>query len=375
MVGYLTLTRHQAEQWQQGHPKEPGDPLTDMHLDYFTHYLPEEVVALLAVDADKIIGRILLAHSDILVDGTSQRFLIGQDLLVRDEYRRQAVGIQILARVLKLGRPYIAASVSAEMAQIFDAWRGFSKVDASPVYSVGIDLYGVVRTTRLALQRQHADGKTVSRFDTLRALLQRARTALQLRAREPRGFSLLPPTEAESVLDKVADAVRFRVQIPWNRNQLVRAIRGTSGDCRAFIFRTESAPRAMPRLVTIYLKCATVSIFGASDMRRITTAHLNEVFPPLDDAATARFVLGSVAREAAGRGASIIFVSATTPVLEAACAEFDLAFRKSVYVTTVGLDSGSARVVSDPANWWCRAINENQFEESYSPIVHGGVLV
>lgn len=367
MLEYSILTRHEAERWQETHARDAGDPLSDMHLDDLARYAPDETVAILATDGGRIVGRILLAHSDVLVDGTPRRFLVGRNLLVREEYRRHAVGIQLLARVMRLGKPYIAASVSAEMGRIFDAWRNFHRVDATPVYALGLDRYGVARTTRLALQQLHAAGKRVALLDTVRGVLARAWRALGTLIMVPGGFARLPADEAEAALESIARTRRFRVQIPWHRDTVVAALRRGTGNCRAAVFRDRRSSCAPARLLTLYFRTIEGGVYSVRDVRQLRVAYLNEVFPPLDDDRTARYAVGLAAREARSAGAGILFVCAATPALERACAGLDLAMRRSIYVTPAGLDPAAATAVVEPGNWWCRAVNENQFEESYAP--------
>jgi hypothetical protein len=80
----------------------------------------------------------------------------------------------------------------------------------------------------------------------------------------------------------------------------------------------------------------------------------------------AHAVIAAAARNLRARGADVVELYAETDLLASACRNLGLlrSLEKSMQIATSGVGADLARDLGDPGQWWCRAINEEQFEES-----------
>jgi hypothetical protein len=350
---------------------EPEDPFEKPATAYMEGYAPDEVVAVVAEDNGNFVGRTLLAHTDILVGDRLQRCAVGANLWAEKTYRKRAVGIKILWKVLDLGFSYVGADSSADSRRLFERAMQFHRVDDSPVYGAGIDLGGAVRMSRLSIQAKRGGGVGLSQLGhaaTLaRMLLGRRRLLGGLRP----GWTVVSPGEAASLLSEVASLREDRrVYLPWNRSLLVAALHGERADVCAWVLSKGGDGPGGALLVSMYMGGQTLGLWRRRDVRTVRVARLAEAFPPVEDEDTARHVISFVARQAEQRGASTLFVYAMTAGLELACRRLGLSrlSEKTVFIAPGDLDDKVAAKLSDSRRWWCRAINENQFEEAYQPL-------
>lgn len=364
MIHCLTLSKRAADEWQRIHPPSAGDPLSNLYTQGNAQYADDDTVALVAVDGDRPVGKVVVRYTDLLVNGRWQRCQVPGDLFVAEAYRSKAVGMLILLELLRAKRPLIASGVSQAAAQIYDRLPQFHRVDSSPMYLIGLDFSGSVRVGRLAAQRDAAPGAK-SHLHTLVSVLSSLRMTWRVQRTRDDAFEVLEPTEAVRQLDSVADAAHFCVQVPWSRTRLAQAIGGQEPNHRAWVLRERESGKCW--LMTVYGRPERVSLVTPRDVREVHVAALTEVFPPVDDFALARFFVRQAARGAAEMGATLLFVCAATRALEEACTIEGMPHLadKSVYVCPNGADAETASALIDPSNWWCRARSEEQFREAY----------
>jgi GNAT superfamily N-acetyltransferase len=369
MIRCLPLSKQDADQWQRRHPPTDGDPLSDLYKRGNDRYGDEDIVAIVALDGETPIGKVVLGYSDVLVNDTWLRCLVPGGLYVTDAYRSKAVGMMLLLELLKTRRPLIASGVSAAAAEIYDRLPQFHRVDATPMYLIGLNLAGSVRVGRLVAQRA---GGGASRIGTLACVVSQVRASMRTRSWQDASFVVLAPDLAVQWLENTASLKRYPVQLPWSRAVLTQSIRSQELRHRSWVLRDGTGALC---LMDMYLRTERLTLLRSSNLREVLVATLTEVFPPVSNRHLARYVLSEAARRAAAMGATLLFVCASTPELAEACQSFGHPHMadKSVYVCPNGLDEKTARILKDPSMWWCRARSEEQFRESYigSAIVAG----
>jgi len=206
-----------------------------------------------------------------------------------------------------------------------------------------------------------------------------ARLSMLLRAwRQGRGFAgagrsalrIIPPRDAVQALEQCLAAPRAEVQLPWKRALLESALAGSDPNRGAWLVERASA-RAGPWLVTLYRQERILGRRADGAVNSVVEAHLNEVYPPLDDRTPIADLLAFAAARAAEMHSDVLQIHALTPAIERICRDRGLGSRmtKSIYIAADGVDAGTRRLLRDPKRWWCRAFNENQFEE----ILVGGI--
>ena len=72
-----------------------------------------DVVAVVAFDGPRIVGKLLIRYGLLPFDDASIRLACAQDLLVAAEYRGQGIGRAILERSTAIGVPQIHSGLSA----------------------------------------------------------------------------------------------------------------------------------------------------------------------------------------------------------------------------------------------------------------------
>ncbi len=364
MVKYKKLSLSEAQDWQAKHPVVPGEELTNLYLNNASNYRSDEVVAILGLVEERIVGRLLLGYTDLLINGQLTRCVVGQWLLVEEAYRSEKVGLGLLITGMRLGMPYIAASVSASAFEIFDKWRQFLRIDASPVYPVGVDFPALVRTIRLAGQHYDATQTTDKPAGWKVALtMWQARNSLRSAAKKNNSLEPIAPADADALLDEIASAAPPTIRIPWDREKLRRGLRGEEENFHAWVVRRHGAPH----LVSIYTREHTAGMLRSSDVRTVTLAEMTEVYPPVHDEEAAFDFASFGFAKAQEIGASLLFLYAMTPAWRHTCKRLGLVglTEKTVFIVPAGVEKPVAELLGDPENWWCRARNEIQFEEAY----------
>lgn len=328
---------------------------------------PDAVRAIAAFDGDRVVGRLNIVYTDLLVDGQRlQRCAVGADFFVLDEYRDRGVGLSIMLKALKLGLPFIESGVSGPMQKILDSWKQFVLIDASPMFQVALDRAGLVQVAKWDLyQDGSAKGfwsEMCSKASLLKRAWQQRRRVLHVR----RDVSPVPSEDHATAVANTLRALDATVQLPWNREVLQTSLAGLDPNRGAWLVQSAHGPRG-PWLLTLYRQERVLGRAPDGSARSIREAHLNEIFPPLHEDAPTEALLGFALDRAASMGANVLHIHALSPAIEHACRRLGLDSRmtKSIYIATTGVDAATKARLSDRASWWCRAFNENQFEEVF----------
>ena len=351
------MTRSEAIDWQQRNPVRPGDPLSDLCLSYYEFCAMDDTVAVVAFDGEHMVGRNLVFLCNILVNGEPLKCAVSHNLYVDEAYRSKAVGTFIKMHVLKLGYPQISSGLSGAQKQVLDKWNAYQRVEDAKIYSMPLDFNGIVRLSRLAYYRAIDNGAS-----HLPALMRSLVNAVAIKPRLS-SATLVDALDAETArekLDGVLDDCRFNVQLPWNRSKLRAAISGQLNNMKAWVVPIAG----QLRLITIYLKYREARVLGNA-ARTLCEAHVNEVFPPVAQADEVRQVIKFCARQMQACQASILQVHALNEVMADSCQHLKLNtfLEKTVYIAPNKAAPDIAAIITDRQNWWCRAINEDQFEE------------
>lgn len=363
MIRYQYITRQEAVEWQARTPLDPHDPLTDFRLSDHQRSDPDELVAVIATNDGKVIGRNFLFHCPILVGGNSVDCIISHNLFVAPEYRPKGIGTYVKMYVLKLGYPQISSGVSPAMQKVQDTWRAYAKIDSTPAFAIPVDALGMLRVARLVSSAPSDDSPKDG--STIRSMMQQLRARAGLAWPVNRHLSAYPGRQAAELLDQVLEAERFPVQIPWNRDLIRTQLLNDKGNPKAWVVSVPTSSTGTTHyLITGYLIPRTTRTLGTRTTK-ITELHINEIFPPVRDAVTAALLLGFAAQKGRKIGASIVQLYATTKALKLACIEGGLRsfHSKHVYIAPNTNNPKALELLRDPSNWWCRAINETQFEE------------
>jgi hypothetical protein len=369
-INYLILNKRDAKEWQKNHPADDQVPLSNIYNHRWSQYKDDDLVAIIATEKDKIIGMISLGYCDIFVNGEIKRFLISGGFYVLEEYRNQSVGIRILGKILKLDMPYIASGLSGPMSGILDNWRSFHKVDVSSVFGVGTSFFGTVRLGRLALNKQFEQNKSLNPLQVFLTLAKQWLIRLRL-LNSP--VTALGHEEAVTRLDEVLSSWQAKIQVPWNRKKLSDSLRNDPhGNDYSWMVSHNISGTEKLNLISINLRKVEASVMNTRDIRVLTTARLLEIFPPVEDEQVARDLIAFAYAKAKKLKADILFCFAMTTSLNAACNKMDMynGFNKSVYVGLNRVETDYHRLIIDPDAWWCRAENEDQFEESIFTSLH-----
>lgn len=365
MIRYDYFTRRQALEWQGRTAVDSADPLTDIHAGYFTYCDPEQLVGIGAWDGERMVGRNLFFHCPIAVTGSYVECVVTNNLFVAPLYRPKGIGTYLKMYVLKLGYPQISSGVSPSMQKVYDAWSAYRRIDAAKTYSVAADAFGVLRVARIAAERNDTGNDGARDGSVARGAFERTRASLRLMLNARQPVRVLDPDAAIGALDTVLLSARRPIQVPWNRLVLRDALRGRHGRMSAWIIEL---PGGRLQFVSAYRKDRQVRTIG-SRQTMMTELLFNEAWPPAEDDEVALACIAFVLRQARQLGASVVQVDAMTPALARICEKFgfDCFYRKRVYIAPNTRDVDLAAILSDPSNWWCRGINENEFEEIALP--------
>ncbi len=367
MIQYRYLTLQQAQQWQALHPADTANPLSDFHLEHFNHLHSEDVIAVIALDENEIVGRNLLSYCEISVAGEPINCIVSQRVYVKEEYRTKGVGVYVKMHLLRLGLPQLSSSVSAAMQKVYDSWGEYHRVDDSPIHSIPLTTASFLRDCRLDYYAQISNGENTGWLFLARHMLHKIKAATRL-SLLPSGQAgkLLNGTEACSALEEIVNLQKLPIYTPWDKKKIKSALAGSEQGMKAWVYKTSNQNKTTPYLLTAYIKYKATRVVG-NQREKLKELHVNEIFPPVENKSDAIKIIHFVRKLAKTLSFDTVHIYAMTSELQQACHQLQLAsfYNKSVYIVLRGVNEAQASLLIDPNNWWCRAINEEQFEESY----------
>ncbi len=379
-IEYRLITRRDTETGQPSAPAPGADPpaasiprsgvqASDRALSAIRcvqDIRPDEVCGIVALDGDKTVARISLVYTQILIDGRLQKCAVGSNFFVDQDYRNRAVGLSILLKALTLGVPYIEASVSGQMLKILEKFQKFKRVDQSQVFQVPVDRAGIVQMARWDLYNPKNQGSGYIADKLLKARivgsLWRQRRSIARAA-----STAIRVIGADQALEYCRDhfrKARFRVQLPWTVAGLRRALSGDDPNHAAWLVNVGDDG---PWLVSLYRRERVLGYDDTGQPRILLEAHLNEIYPPPCSVASVPPLLSFALKHAANMAACVLHIHATAPAIIEACEQSGLRSRtkKSIFIAPIGVDDAAHTILGDAGNWWCRAVSEDQFEESF----------
>lgn len=368
MIYYHTLRKSDLFDGSTIEKVDAEDPFNQSSLKYLKEYDRSEIVAIIATDNGRLVGRIFLAYADVMVNGRLLRCTVGENLYVQESYRKKAVGLKLLKNAINLGNPYIAASVSADLYPVLEVSKWFHRIDASPVYLLGLDIGGTFRVARLALQEEEKRLKRVTtKIHLLSVLARKLFSLYRMRLPGRKQLKVLTPELALIRLESMVILRDKKTYIPWNRSVITNSLFGKDHKRHSWVVALEVGSITCYHFVSLYMDQQNLSLIHSQDIRRIQIARLSEVFPPITNVHVGHRVLEFAAERARHLGASLLFVYAIEDILNQACQkmELDTLLDKRIFLSPGELDDELSSIITKPHNWWCRGINESQFEEAY----------
>ncbi|MEZ5620489.1 MAG: GNAT family N-acetyltransferase [Burkholderiaceae bacterium] len=323
-----------------------------------------DVVAVVAFDGPRIVGKLLIRYGLLPFDDASIRLACAQDLLVAAEYRGQGIGRAILERSTAIGVPQIHSGLSAMSAPMIER-LGFPSIDRTQAYQATLSAKGLLRRLRTDLDTAEV-GSMPSRIGASGRLLA-AQIGRSGRLRQNRSrVRTLDAERAVAKLDAVLEWRERRFQVPWNRGKLVHALRGQHAGMLAWVVFDGDEAAAQHRLATAYHYPREIRAPYTNRTMALSEWRVNEVYPPVRDAGAARRIVAAVVGRLAQHGADVAEVFAATPEMAQGCRDLELesSICKSMYLVPSGVDADLGRSLTTPDQWWCRALNEVQYEES-----------
>jgi hypothetical protein len=235
------------------------------------------------------------------------------------------------------------------------------------MFQVALDRPGLLQIAKWDFYEQQSSGGFWVDKLTKLSLLHRGWRQKQNLSNPRRGMlKVLPERDAAAAFDRCLTTARAAVQLPWNRELLELALAGSDPNRGAWLVECADE-RSGLWLVTLYRQERILGQNPDSTTRSVREAHLNEIYPPVDERAPIAALLAFAVDRATEMGTNVLQIHAMTPAIEQFCRGLGLRSRmaKSIYIAADGVDAATRRLLSDPANWWCRAFNENQFEEIF----------
>lgn len=317
----------------------------------------DEHVALFALYEGRLAGWMWFTYGIFSDNGVAVRAAAAQNLYTIENYRGLGVGTSLIDASCRCPMYCVYSGISAAAMPLY-LKLGFSFFDEWPIYRLPLGGWGVVRNWR----SDYYEGKN-GISGALRALRRvRGERERVIRERSAGWVSL----DGEKVADTLCEIARYRhrrFQVPWNLDAVDAAARGHDESMYAFVLENSGGER---RYASIYVREEEVRIPLTGRRVAFRDGHLNEIYPPVEDAGTARALVAELARLARARGLGCLSIYASTPALEEVLTAWGLRRqqRRILTVKPPVLDPQRPAPVQLAENWWCRALNEEQVEET-----------
>lgn len=342
-------------------------PYGNLRLESAARVRGDEAVAIVALDRSVIVGKILLRYASIPFEEGILRLALGQDMLVSPDYRGRGIGTALIEKSLEVEAPTIHSGLSGLSRPLFEKFA-LPSIDRSQAYQLPLSWKGFLRAVRDsgALARESrsgfsAPGQLVHDSRTWRSQLHRTRSLASSMSRP------LCETDALAALSEILSPRVRRFQIPWNLTKLRAGLANVDSDFCAIVTDVTTASKSQRFLITAYRYPRKIRLPFTKTQRPLDEWRVNEIYPPVVDSSLGQVAVASIATRLAQRGADVMEIFCHTAELELACA--DLGLRKSLTKSMLLVPPRSykpelACLICNPNEWWCRAMNEEQFEES-----------
>lgn len=328
------------------------------------NWKPADRIILVALDDGRPAGYVKFTYGHVTRHGQSMRVAAAQDLFTHPDYRGRGIGSGLISKSLEIGMPCLYSGISGQAMPLYRK-LGFTFIDCAPVYQLPLRLRAIVREWRAWLYHMQDDAEMREK-SALRALRMTLRARRNLLRVSAPAWRQLEMKEAVHEVRKMARVQSRMFQIPWSIDLLLSALNGDVRHMHAAVFTERFVAGGSCRLVTIYRQAANVRIPMTRRHLKLADGHLNEIYPPITDFASALGVLSAAARYAKDLGLDNMSIYAMTDQLRSACEHVGLvsSAAKSVAIQPLGLSEALALEIVRPENWWCRMANEEQLEEA-----------
>lgn len=314
----------------------------------------DEQLALLALRGGEVAGWMWFTYGWFSDNGTHVRVASAQNHFTYDKFRGLGIGTAIVVETLRLPMHCVFSGPSGAAMGIHTR-LGVRFFDQWPIFRLPLNALGIARNWRGELYSRHM-GRVKSLLH-VRAGMNAALGAATAT------WHVIAGSEVASALERVASYRHRRFQLPWNLDAIDLAARDKDDSMCAFVLQNSTGRQ---HYCSIYVREESVRLPFSTRSAQFLDGHLNEIYPPIEDAETARSVIAVLARIARQRGLGCLSIYASTPALRTVLEQYDLRQQghRMVAVIPPVLDPDNPQPVEISENWWCRALNEDQVEET-----------
>ena len=364
-IRYALLTKKQANQLDPLRYNPTIAEFANLRLNRTNSLEENDTVAVVAFDGERIVGKILFGYGWLPFDNTSIRLALAlaQDLLVSEEYRGRGIGLAILQKSTEIKVPQIHSGLSGMALPLIEK-LGFLSIDRTPSYQLALSAKGLLRLIRADFHA-HATGALPAIRIAIRSALSQFTQHKRLISNRS-GAVTLSAAEAIRQLPFLTAHRERRFQIPWNNSKLIAGVKGVDKGFAAWVISVGNMKEPRNHLVTAYLFERHIRIPLTNRLVPLSEWRVNEIYPPVKDHDTTRRLIPGISANLSKIGADVMELFAPTEALVSACTALGLvqSIHKSMLLVPSGVSDDLKSDLLEPSQWWCRALNENQFEES-----------
>lgn len=363
MVEYVFLNSEEASVFVSNHPADEKDSATMINLSACKNAKKDDIICIAAVDKGCVIGRMLFTYGFIADGNKPLRVAAAQALMVSKKRQGEGIGGRLIKKSLEINILCIHSGLSGAAIPLFKK-LGFSFIDDSPVFQAPLSMLGVFKDAR---HRFYAMKKNNIR-DLFTAFFKSMSIWKQV-VKKSSKYHVLDKQSAIDMIDEILSVNVKRFQIPWNMDKVKGGINGVLNDYYAFVVESNTSERYF---VSIYIKHAQFRLPLTDKLIAVKDGHVNEIYPPINDPKSALSILNTIAIHTRQLGYKNLSVYASTPVLLTACQSIGLDSRhnKTFAIKPINLQKELSELITDPSQWWCRAMNEDQVEEAQGQQSH-----
>lgn len=323
--------------------------------------LDDDPIVLIAFENQEIAGWIRFTYGYVSDQGVLVRIAAAQNLFTDQRFRGAGIGTTLIKQSLQVPLPCIYSGISAAAMPLYEK-LGFSFIHRWPVFRLPLSTSSAIRTLRDIRAQQEKDGKQ-GWFPPVRALVSAKQSVSRT---DSNHWQVLEPEDALRAFEALATTKSARFQFPWNRRIVFESLKRTNDAHLALVLENKRTGRGEKYFVSLYCREADVRIPFTDKKITFSDAHLNEIYPPLTDSLVARELVAAVARQASSSGIGCLSIYGHTRALVEACESLKIheQGKSSFAIRARTSDVAFNAAIENPANWWCRALNEDQFEEA-----------
>lgn len=318
-------------------------------------------VALIAFKGDAIAGWIWFTYGIITDNGHPIRVAAAQNLYTHPEFRGCGAGKMLIQESLNIGMPCIYSGISGQAMPLYQK-LGFTFLDMCPIYRLPLNLGGLIRNWRA----EYYGSANLGIAGIARSLIKMRRITRHALSSRAGAWHIASIECARNAFDRISTHRARRFQVPWGRDYFLASLEGIRNNPTVVVLNNSASDLNESRLVSIYRRDAEVRVPFTTHTARFIDGHVNEIYPPIENATSAIEIICTLSREARRTGVGCLSIYGMTAAIRQACEALGLSIQgeKRFAIRSGGLNESIAAELSKGENWWCRAMNEEQIEET-----------